>query len=353
MARLDAEVWKGRKVLITGHTGFKGSWMVKLLQGLGADVSGLALKPDTDPSHFDLLNLKMNSKIGDIRDAGATLEFIKSVKPEVLIHMAAQPIVLKSYEDPRATYETNVMGTLNVLEAVRMTSSVRAVVVVTSDKAYENRETTRPYAEEDPMGGYDPYSSSKGCAELLTASYRQSFFNLSRYGSDHNVLLASGRAGNVLGGGDWAVDRLVPDLARAYKEKRKVVLRNLSAIRPWQHVLEPVVGYLMLAERLLGGERDFAKGWNFGPDVENCWAVEKIVARAQERWPGFSYQVTDPRRHEARYLMLDSSLARRELGWSPALTIQETLDWTLNWYEAFISRREILTEAQISAYLKA
>jgi CDP-glucose 4,6-dehydratase len=352
LAGLNQALWKGRKVLITGHTGFKGSWMARVLQMLGSEVSGFALAPDTDPSHFDLLKLDMNSKIGDIREPAPIADFVKKTQPEILIHMAAQPLVLKSYEDPRGTYETNVMGTLNVLEAVRMTPSIKAVVVVTSDKAYENRETTRPYSEDDPMGGYDPYSSSKGCTELLTSSYRQSFFNLNHYGKDHGVLLASGRAGNVLGGGDWAVDRLVPDLARAYRDKRKVVLRNLSAVRPWQHVLEPVVGYLMLAERLFEGDRDFARGWNFGPSVENCWSVDKIVARAVERWPGFAYEVTDPRRHEARYLMLDSTQAREKLGWRPQLDIKETLDWTLNWYEAFIGRGTVSTDVQISAYLK-
>lgn len=359
MARLDSNLWRGRKVLVTGHTGFKGSWLVTMLRELGSDVSGLSLPPETSPSHFTLLKIEellgSKSLFADIRDAERLTSFVASIEPEIVIHMAAQPLVLNSYEDPRGTYETNVMGTLNVLEAVRETKSVRAVVVVTSDKAYENRETERPYVETDPMGGYDPYSSSKGCAEILTASYRQSFFNPEAWGQSHRVLLASARAGNVIGGGDWAEHRLLPDFARAYQAGEPVVLRNVSSIRPWQHVLEPLAGYLMLAERLFKGEKKSAKGWNFGPSLENCWTVGQIVEEAKVQWSQVQFQTPPPGHalHEAKFLMLDSTQARTELGWRPRLDIRETLKWTLGWYEGFIRSGEIQTLQQIRKFLSA
>jgi len=351
LARLNPQFWSKRKVLITGHTGFKGSWLARMLQLLDAEVSGFALAPDTQPSHFELLDLKMDSTFGDIRDERSLQDTFSRTQPEIVFHMAAQPLVLRSYREPKYTYETNVMGTLNVLEAVRKTPSVKAVIVVTSDKCYENREVERPYREDDAMGGYDPYSSSKGCTEILTASYRQSFFNPANYGKDHNVLVGSVRAGNVLGGGDWSEDRLLPDFARAYQAGRKVVLRNLSAVRPWQHVLDPLLGYSLLAERLTAGEVRMAKGWNFGPELENCWTVEQIVSEAKKHWPGFEYDTTQAVHHEAKLLMLDSAKAREELGWKPVLNIHDTLAWTLDWYEAF-KNKKVITAQQIGEFLE-
>jgi CDP-glucose 4,6-dehydratase len=342
---LNPGFWRSKNVFVTGHTGFKGSWLSQMLVMLDANVSGFALKPETNPSHFDLLEMKIDHHLGDIRDGDAIADALRKAQPEIVFHLAAQPLVLRSYAEPKYTYETNVMGTLHLLEAVRNTPSVKVVIVVTSDKCYENREDRRAYRENDSMGGYDPYSSSKGCAEILTASYRQSFLH-------PNVLVASVRAGNVLGGGDWSKDRLIPDFARAYQAKKKVVLRNLSAIRPWQHVLDPLSGYLQLGEELMKGKKEFAKGWNFGPDLESCWTVEQIVKKVKQHWSGFDYDMTQAERHEAKLLMLDSTQAREELGWQPALKIEKTLAWTLQWYEQFQNSGEIITRAQISEYLE-
>ncbi len=351
MARLNRSFWKGRRVLITGHTGFKGTWLAQILQKLGAEVAGYALAPETNPNHFEILKWELRHTLGDIRDIEGTRDYFTEIGPEVVLHLAAQPLVLDSYENPRETYEINVMGTLNVLEAVRQTPSVKAVIIVTSDKCYENREWDRPYREDDSMGGYDPYSSSKGCAELLTSSYRQSFFNPSAFGDRHQVLLASARAGNVIGGGDWAPNRLLPDFARAFSRGEKVVLRNPEAVRPWQHVIDPLIGYLMLAEKLAAGKKEFAKGWNFGPELSSCWSVGQIVEKVQELWPEFKFELEKSNRHEAKFLMLDSSKAKSELGWNSSFDIQESLSLTLRWYEAYIRHREVLTYDQIAALL--
>lgn len=338
------ESWRGKKVFLTGHTGFKGSWLAKILESWDAEVFGYSLAPETSPAHFENLKWKIHSEIADIRDPDRLAGSLKNSRPDVVFHLAAQPLVLRSYENPRETYETNVMGTLNLLEAVRATPTVKAVVVVTSDKAYENiEEDSKAYVESDPMGGYDPYSSSKGCAEILTASYRRSFF-------ESGALVASVRAGNVIGGGDWAGNRLIPDFARAYKNREKVVIRNMGAVRPWQHVLEPLSGYLMLAERLLGGDRSFAKAWNFGPTRENCVPVGEILQIAKEKWCGFDFETTEATRHEAKFLMLDSTLARRELSWLPHLDVKEAVTWTLDWYRSFIDSDQVLTETQITNY---
>lgn len=352
MAQLDPSIWRGRNVLVTGHTGFKGSWLGQLLQTLESKVYGYSLAPETKPSHFESVKWgSLKSQIGDIRDADKFASFVRESKPEIVFHMAAQPLVLRSYQDPRFTYETNVMGTLNLFEAVRQTPSVRAVVIVTSDKCYENREMDYAYKEDDAMGGYDPYSSSKGCAEILTASYRRSYFLPSDYGKKHNVLVASGRAGNVLGGGDWSDNRLLPDFARAFRDGKKVVLRSPDAVRPWQHVLEPIMGYMLLAEKLMKGDTSAASGWNFGPHIDGCWTVGQIVKEAKKIWPGFEYELEPAEKHEAKLLMLDSTKAREQLKWAPVLNVEETLKWTLDWYGEYIRNGKVTTDAQIREYL--
>lgn len=325
-------VFAGRRVSITGHTGFKGSWLALWLAELGAEVSGFALEPPTDPSLFvdaGVAERLYSHRIGDIRDARATEAFIVESRPEIVVHLAAQPLVRDSYDDPVTTYETNVMGTVHVLEAVRECDSVRAVVSVTSDKCYENHERSAAYRETDALGGFDPYSSSKGCAEIVTAAYRRSFF--SHPGS---ARIATARAGNVVGGGDWARDRIVPDCIRALARNTNVIVRNPDAVRPWQHVLEPLSGYLTLAAALLEG--DEAQGaWNFGPDDEGTVPVRDLVDEILEAWGSGRWEL-DPaasaQPHEARLLRLDSTKAHTQLGWVPVWDVAETLSRTAAWY---------------------
>lgn len=325
-----SDVWRGKRVLVTGHTGFKGSWLALWLNAMGARVTGLALDPPSVPSLFDAARVDdlVDHVIGDIRSADVVHEVMQRVRPEVIFHLAAQPLVRLSYAEPVETYATNVMGTVNVLEAARQAGCVRAIVSVTSDKCYANREWDWPYRESDPLGGHDPYSSSKACAELVTAAYRASYF-----GSE-GPLVASVRAGNVIGGGDWAADRLVPDLVRAFEAGAAPLIRAPDAVRPWQHVLEALGGYLMIAERLLAGERRFAEAWNFGPGDEDARPVRWIVDRMRQAWAGGAAAVLDsgPRPHEAGLLRLDSSRARTALGWRPALTLGETIDWIVSWH---------------------
>jgi CDP-glucose 4,6-dehydratase len=332
---------RDRRVLVTGHTGFKGSWLSLWLQQLGAEVVGFSLAPNTSPSHFEVLKLKMESVVGDIRDAELLKKTVQRVRPEIVIHMAAQALVRQSYVDPIETYSTNVMGTLHLFEACRATDSVRAIVNVTSDKCYENREWERGYREDDQMGGGDLYSSSKGCAELLTASYRKSFWSPETFGKKHQVLLASGRAGNVIGGGDWAADRLVPDAIRALAQKTSLTIRNPSAVRPWQHVLEPLRGYLMLAARLLNGETKFAQGWNFGPTAENCVSVETLLNGLKEKLPALTWKTEASDIAEAHFLRLEISKAIAELGWEPRLDMADTLGMTATWYKSYEDVRDI------------
>ncbi len=326
-----SSVWQGRRVLVTGHTGFKGSWLALWLNAMGARVTGLALDPPSVPSLFDAARVDalVDHVIGDIRSADVVHEVMQRVRPEVIFHLAAQPLVRLSYAEPVETYATNVMGTVNVLEAARQAGCVRAIVSVTSDKCYANREWDWPYRESDPLGGHDPYSSSKACAELVTAAYRASYF-----GSD-GPLVASVRAGNVIGGGDWAADRLVPDLVRAFEAGVAPLIRAPDAVRPWQHVLEALGGYVMIAERLLAGERRFAEAWNFGPGDEDARPVRWIVDRMRQAWAGGHAAVVDsgPRPHEAGLLRLDSSRARTALGWRPALMLGETIDWIVSWHQ--------------------
>ena len=352
---LNPSFWKGKRVLLTGHTGFKGSWLSLWLQSLGAQVTGYALAPPTNPSLFEVADVGqgMTSIMGDIRDLPKLQTAFGEHKPEVVIHMAAQPLVRYSYQNPVETYSTNVMGTVHVLEAVRNTPGVRAVVNITTDKCYENREWVWGYRENEPMGGYDPYSNSKGCAELVSAAYRSSFFNANSQ-AQHGVAVATVRAGNVIGGGDWAQDRLIPDILRAFEQGKRVDIRNPHAIRPWQHVLEPLRGYLTLAERLFESGLSFAEGWNFGPNDEDAkpvgWVVEQMAALwgDEARW-----QIdTGEHPHEANYLKLDISKARSRLDWHPALRLNDALALIIDWSKQRQAGTDgrALALAQIHAY---
>lgn len=335
---MNPEFWRGKKVFITGHTGFKGSWLSLWLNHLGAEVTGYALEPPTVPSLFEMARVgeDMDSITGDIRDGSLLTQKLQACVPEIVIHMAAQPLVRESYKDPVTTYQTNVMGTVNLLEAVRQSKSVKAVVNVTTDKCYENKEWVWGYRENEPMGGYDPYSNSKACSELVTASYRSSFFNPRDF-STHGVSLASARAGNVIGGGDWAMDRLIPDCIRALLHGEKILIRNPKAIRPWQHVLEPLSGYLLLAQKLYEDGPKFAEGWNFGPEDSDARPVEWIVKHICDTWgQGAAYIVDQgPHPHEASYLKLDCSKAKSVLGWNPRWDLKKAIDMVLKWSIAY------------------
>ena len=347
------EFWAGKRVFVTGHTGFKGSWLALWLASLGARVAGYALQPATNPSLWQLVeaNAGISSTIADIRDPAALAKAFESLRPEIVLHLAAQSLVRPSYEDPVGTYATNVMGTVHVLEATRRAPGVRVVVNVTSDKCYENLETGQAYRESDPMGGRDPYSSSKGCAELVTTAYRASFLRAAGAPA-----LASARAGNVIGGGDWAADRIVPDTVRAAVTGQPVRVRNPRAIRPWQHVLEPLSGYLRLAERLWEAPGEHAEGWNFGPNEDDAVPVEAIVSTATRLWGPPARWEADPgpHPHEAHFLKLDSSKARTRLGWRPRLRLETALEWTVEWYKAQAQGADAkaLTLAQIARYME-
>lgn len=334
---MNPAFWAGRPVLLTGHTGFKGGWLSLWLQSLGADLAGYALAPPTRPSLFELAAIgeHMTSTIADIRDGDRLAAALAAHRPEVVFHLAAQPLVRASYADPVGTFATNVMGTVHLLEAVRHTPSVRAVINITSDKCYDNREWVWGYRENDPLGGRDPYSSSKGCAELITRAWRDSYFNPADP-AGHGVALASARAGNVIGGGDWAEDRLIPDLLRALAAGRPAIIRHPQAIRPWQHVLEPLSGYLRLAEKLLTAGTAFAEAWNFGPDDRDNRPVQWLADRLTAAWgEGSHWQCDDaPQPHEAHSLRLDCAKARQRLGWTPRWPLTETLARIVAWQRA-------------------
>jgi len=348
--------WKAKRVLLTGHTGFKGSWLSLWLQSMGAQVVGYALKPPTNPSLFDVAEVAkgMSSIIGDIRDLEHLRRVFAEHQPEIVIHMAAQPLVRYSYIEPVETYSTNVMGTVNLLEAVRSTKSIKAVVNVTTDKCYENREWAWGYRENEAMGGYDPYSSSKGCAELVTAAYRNSYFHPDKY-KEHGVAIASGRAGNVIGGGDWADDRLIPDIIRAISAGKPVNIRNPYAIRPWQHVLEPLAGYLVLAQKLYEEGAAYAEGWNFGPNEEDAKPVQWIVEKLTQAWGEGASWVVDggEHPHEAHYLKLDCSKAKSRLDWHPRWDLEEALEAIVEWQRAYRNGKSIksVTLEQIQRYV--
>ncbi|MDB4035271.1 CDP-glucose 4,6-dehydratase [Pseudomonadales bacterium] len=330
-----SDFWKGKKVFLTGHTGFKGGWLTLWLSSLGAKVHGYALGPPTPTNFYSVANIHSrlaSNIVADVRDSSTLARGMMQIQPDIIFHMAAQPLVRQSYNEPVETYATNVMGTVNLLEAVRKTSSVKAVVNVTTDKCYENREWVWSYRENEAMGGYDPYSSSKGCAELITAAYRQSFL------ANAGVAVASARAGNVIGGGDWAIDRLLPDVLRSIENGRPAAIRNPYAIRPWQYVLEPLNGYLQLAQKLFEDGLEYAEGWNFGPSSEDAkpvrWLVEQIVSQWGE---GANWQLDDTvQLHEANSLKLDSSKAQSRLGWRPKWTLIQALEQVVSWQKAHL-----------------
>ena len=340
---MNPAFWKHKKVLLTGHTGFKGSWLSLWLQGLGAEVSGYSIDVPTDPSLFDAAGVGngMKSVTGDVRDLASLKSFVQATGPEIVIHMAAQSLVRRSYTDPVGTYDTNVMGTVNVLEAVRITGGVRVVIIVTSDKCYDNQEREQGYREDEPLGGYDPYSSSKGCAELVTAAYRNSFFNHAEF-DQHKAGVASVRAGNVIGGGDWAEDRLIPDIVAAFQGGTLPEIRNPHAVRHWQFVMDPLHGYLTLAENLWTDGRAFAGAWNFGPDEAGAKTVGYVANQLSRGWgEGAEWQHDESDQpHEATYLKLDSSKAHSALSWSPVLDLATTLDWIIEWYQRVFSANE-------------
>lgn len=347
--------WRGKRVFLTGHTGFKGSWLALWLKSLGAEVFGFSLEPPTQPNLFEAaaINQIVTTTLGDVRDLSALQQAMVEAQPDIALHLAAQSLVQYSYQHPVETYGTNVTGTVNFLEAVRHTPTIRAAVVVTSDKCYENQEWVWGYRENEAMGGRDPYSNSKGCAELVTAAYRTSYFAYEDY-NRHLVALASVRAGNVIGGGDWALDRLIPDMIKAFQAGQPVLIRNPHAIRPWQHVLEPLSGYLVLAQKLWEDGPEYAGGWNFGPNDEDARSVAWIVDRLTHLWGHGATWERDGRAHphEANYLKLDCSKARAQLGWGPRLSLAETLEWVVEFYRGYYdgeSARAIV-EAQIQRY---
>lgn len=343
---LSSSFWSNKRVLITGHTGFKGGWLSIWLQRLGATVAGYALPATIEPSLFKLARVAddMQSETGDVRDLERLCQMVAGFRPDIIIHMAAQSLVRPSYTDPVETFSTNVMGTVHVLEAAKR-SDVRAVVNVTTDKCYENLEREKGYREDEPLGGHDPYSSSKGCSELVTSSYRRSF----------SLGVASARAGNVIGGGDWAEDRLLPDMMRSFMADEVATIRNPTSTRPWQHVLEPLHGYLLLAERMYKNSSEYAEAWNFGPDDGDARPVEWLADRVRDLWgspASWSNTADEGQPHEAGFLRLNCDKAKSRLGWQPRMNLEQALAWTVDWYKGFQQGDDVrtLTEKQISNY---
>lgn len=342
------DIYRGRKVLVTGHTGFKGSWLLFWLNRLGANVCGIALPPNTEPNHYKLLKTPVRSVEEDIRNRNVLETVFSAYRPEIVFHLAAQPLVGKSYEEPLDTFEVNVMGTANVLEACRKAGSVKAVVVISSDKCYENREQISGYTEQDPLGGFDPYSASKGCTEIVAASYRNSFLR------DAGILMATARAGNVIGGGDWAEDRLVPDAMRAAAEGEEMLLRNPASVRPWQHVLEPLSGYLLLGQHLFEGDTSCAEAWNFGPAEESMITTEYAVSLLQKGWNAVQYthtpQINAP--HETKILRLNCEKAMQNLSWQPVWNAETAFRKTAVWYREYYTAYNILTQKDLDDYIQ-
>lgn len=346
-------VYSGKKVLVTGYNGFKGSWLSFWLQKMGSKVYGYALEAQDGPNHFKLSGMDINAIHADIRDFSALKTYIMEVKPDIIFHLAAQALVRESYSDPAYTFEVNMMGVVNLLEIARQIPEIKAIVNVTSDKCYLNREWEWGYRENDSLGGYDPYSASKACSEIVTSAYRNSFFNPGNFLISHNMLLASARAGNVIGGGDWATDRLIPDIVIATSISQAVEIRNPCATRPWQHVLEPLSGYLTLGMHLLNQEKIFASEWNFGPTADSNISVKEIVELSSLNWETIQvkYSQDDTQWHEAHLLMLDCSRANKIMKWKPVWDINKTIEMTIRWYRAFYEEGKILTQDQLLEYI--
>lgn len=349
---IDRTFWEGKRIFLTGHTGFKGSWLSMWLTLLGSNVRGYALDPPSSPSLFNEAKIDsiIDSCIGDIRDQDELCKAMRKFNPDILIHMAAQSLVRYSYDSPIETYEVNVIGTAKVFEVARSCSNLRAIINVTSDKCYENDGRSEGYEESDPMGGFDPYSSSKGCAELLTASYRRSFMK------DQGIGLTSVRAGNVIGGGDWAEDRLIPDILRFFEKNEPVLIRNPNAIRPWQHVLEPLSGYLVLAQKLYKNQKDYSGGWNFGPHDSDAKPVDWIVNSMISKWPDSSWRLdSNFNAHEANFLKLNISKAQKKLGWNPSWSLDKTLDQIVSWHRAWLSgeNAKVISYNEITEFMHA
>ena len=356
LAVVNPSFWNGKRIFLTGHTGFKGGWLALWLSSMGARVTGYALTPNTSPSFFEVVKIAADledSNIADIRDLEKLQKAMSDAQPEVVIHMAAQPLVRYSYANPVETYATNVMGTVHVLESIRALDCVRAAVIVTTDKCYENQEWVWGYRENEPMGGHDPYSSSKGCAELVTSAYRQSYFAPEKY-SQHRVAIASARAGNVIGGGDWSEDRLIPDAIHAFEANEVLMIRNPMATRPWQHVLEPLSGYLVLAQALYEQGAHFDGGWNFGPSDEDARSVQEVIELFIQSWhsPAAWKQDMAEQPHEAHSLKLDCSKARQYLKWTPKWSLENAISQISQWHKAYqqnLNMRDI-SLAQIHSY---
>ena len=354
IGKVNPQFWKGKRVFVTGHTGFKGSWLSLWLQLMGAEVKGFSLTPPTQPALFDVAKVgdNMQTEIGDIRNLQQLSQSIRAFNPDVLLHLAAQPLVRLSYKEPVDTYSTNVMGTVNVLEAARYTPNLKSVVIITTDKCYENREWEWGYRENEPMGGHDPYSNSKGCAELVVSAYRRSFFY-----PNNPAAIASARAGNVIGGGDWADDRLIPDILRAFEKQQPVIIRNPLSTRPWQHVLEPLSGYLVLAERLYNEGNAFAEGWNFGPKDDDCQSVQWILEKMVKFWgEGARYEWDKSEQpHEANFLKLDCSKAATRLKWHPQWRLADTLEKIVHWHRSWLQGADMQTRClyEIKGYMES
>lgn len=345
------DTYLGKRVLVTGHTGFKGSWLSLWLGHLGAEVVGISLEPKTQPNHWHLLDLESNIQNHelDIRNSTDLTGVFKATQPEVVFHLAAQPLVRRSYLDPLETWSTNVMGTANVLEACRQTRSVRAILTVTTDKCYENQEWAWGYRETDRLGGHDPYSASKASCELVAASYRSAFFY-----AEGGPLLATARAGNVIGGGDWSEDRLIPDLVRALNAQKSLEIRSPNSTRPWQHVLESLCGYLMLGQKLMQGDREFEGAWNFGPVRNGNQTVKEVLHKLRAHWPAMKWHLSpELHAHEASLLYLDSAKAHNQLGWQPVWDLDTTVDKTADWYRAFLEEKKATSRQQLSEYIEA
>ncbi len=348
MVNMFGNIYKNRHVLVTGHTGFKGSWLVLWLQMLGARVTAISLPPETSPNHWNLLGLDVESFYIDIRDEKTLQQKIVEIQPEMIFHLAAQPLVRRSYRRPLETWATNVMGTANVLDACRQVEKLSAIVLVTTDKCYENKEWVWGYREIDPLGGHDPYSASKAGSELVAASYRRSFFD-----TPTSPLLATARAGNVIGGGDWSEDRLVPDLVRAVEAGKSLEIRSPDATRPWQHVLECLSGYLVLGQQLLEGNKSRAEAWNFGPDREGNRQVKQVLATLKAKWPAVEWHCSNQvQPHEAQLLHLESGKAREKLSWRPVWTFEEGIGATAEWYRAWLERGDVISSTQLQDYVR-